>query len=184
MRTDQIAHLWHELRRKPTPFLAFAPDLRRIVYTTNTIEALNRQIRKVIKTRGHFPTKDAARKLIYLAIERAQPKWRHAYNWNAALAAQAPPADPTALTPSSSLAVHGQVDRWPRRRVECSRPRRARETGATSSPGCCISMPIRLGSSRSSDACSSPTRQRATAAGSRPGVPADRGHPASRRHGA
>ena len=70
-----------------TPFLAFPPDLRHIVYTTNTIEALNRQIRKTIKTRGHFPTEDAARKLIWLAITRAQTKWRHAYNWNAALAA-------------------------------------------------------------------------------------------------
>ncbi len=69
------------------PFLAFPPDVRRVVYTTNTIEALNRQIRKIIKTGGHFPTEDAARKLIYLAIDRAQAKWRRAYNWNAALAA-------------------------------------------------------------------------------------------------
>ena len=45
------------------------------------------QIRKIIKTRGHFPTEDAARKLIYLAITRAETKWRTAYNWNAALAA-------------------------------------------------------------------------------------------------
>ena len=61
--------------------------MRRAVYTTNTIEALNRQVRKIIKTRGQFPTEDAARKLIYLAITRAQTKWRRAYNWNAALAA-------------------------------------------------------------------------------------------------
>ena len=61
--------------------------MRRAVYTTNTIEALNRQIRKIIKTRGQFPTEDAARKLIYLAITRAQTKWRRAYNWNSALAA-------------------------------------------------------------------------------------------------
>jgi transposase-like protein len=86
-RFPTISRSWLEHWEHVTPFLAFAPDLRRIVYTTNTIEALNRQIRKVIKTRGHFPTEDAARKLIYLAIERAQPKWRHAYNWNAALAA-------------------------------------------------------------------------------------------------
>ena len=69
------------------PFLAFPPDVRRAVYTTNTIEALNRQVRKIIKTRGQFPTEDAARKLIWLAITRAQAKWRRAYNWNAALAA-------------------------------------------------------------------------------------------------
>jgi transposase-like protein len=54
---------------------------------TNTIEALTRQIRKIIKTRGHFPTEDAARKLLYLAITRAQQKWRHAYNWSSALTA-------------------------------------------------------------------------------------------------
>jgi putative transposase len=86
-RFPTISRSWLERWEHITPFLAFPPDLRRIVYTTNTIEALNRQIRKTIKTRGHFPTEDAARKLIYLAITRAQTKWRHAYNWNAALAA-------------------------------------------------------------------------------------------------
>ena len=86
-RFPTISRTWLERWEHVTPFLAFPPDLRRIVYTTNTIEALNRQIRKAIKTRGHFPTEDAARKLIYLAITRAQTKWRHAYNWNAALAA-------------------------------------------------------------------------------------------------
>ena len=86
-RFPTISRSWLDHWEHVTPFLAFPPDLRRIVYTTNTIEALNRQIRKVIKTRGHFPTEDAARKLIYLAITRAQTKWRHAYNWNAALCA-------------------------------------------------------------------------------------------------
>jgi hypothetical protein len=47
---------------------------------TNSIEALHRQIRKAIKTRGHFPDEQAATKLIYLAIERAERKWRTAYN--------------------------------------------------------------------------------------------------------
>jgi hypothetical protein len=61
--------------------------LRRFIPDTNTIEALNRQIRKIIKTRGQFPNEDAARKLIWLAITRAQTKWRRAYNWNAAMAA-------------------------------------------------------------------------------------------------
>jgi putative transposase len=86
-RFPTISRSWLERWEHVTPFLAFPPDLRRIVYTTNTIEALNRQIRKTIKTRGHFPTEDAARKLIWLAITRAQTKWRHAYSWNAALAA-------------------------------------------------------------------------------------------------
>ena len=86
-RFPTISRSWLEHWERIIPFLAFPPELRRAVYTTNTIEALNRQIRKIVKTRGHFPTEDAARKLIYLAITRAQPKWRHTYNWNAALAA-------------------------------------------------------------------------------------------------
>ena len=45
------------------------------------------QIRKIIKTRGSFPNEDSARKLLYLAITRAQTKWRHTYNWSSALTA-------------------------------------------------------------------------------------------------
>jgi putative transposase len=86
-RYPMISASWIERWEQIVPFLAFPPDLRRVVYTTNTIEALNRQIRKIIKTRGSFPTEDAARKLIFLAISGAQPKWRHVYNWCAALLA-------------------------------------------------------------------------------------------------
>src|SRR5512144_1536296 len=86
-RYPTISPSWLEHWEQIIPFLAFPPDVRRAVYTTNTIEALNRQIRKIIKTRGHFPTEDAARKLIWLAIDRAQAKWRRSYNWNSALAA-------------------------------------------------------------------------------------------------
>ena len=86
-RYPMISASWIERFEQIVPFLAFPPDLRRVVYTTNTIEALNRQIRKVIKTRGSFPTEDSARKLIYLAITGAQTKWRHVYNWSAALLA-------------------------------------------------------------------------------------------------
>jgi putative transposase len=82
-----ISASWIENWERIVPFLAFPPDLRRAVYTTNTIEALNRQIRKTIKTRGSFPDEDSARKLLYLAITRAQRKWRHTYNWSSALIA-------------------------------------------------------------------------------------------------
>ncbi len=82
-----ISQSWLEHWERIVPFLAFPPDVRRVVYTTNTIEALNRQIRKIIKTRGSFPSEDSARKLLYLAITRAQRKWRHTYNWSAALVA-------------------------------------------------------------------------------------------------
>ena len=82
-----ISASWIENWERIVPFLAFPPDVRRAVYTTNTIEALNRQIRKIIKTRGSFPDEDSARKLLYLAITRAQQKWRHTYNWSSALTA-------------------------------------------------------------------------------------------------
>ena len=57
------------------------------VYTTNAIEALNRQLRKAIKTKGHFPNEEAARKLIYLAITNAVPAWTRTRNWTTALLA-------------------------------------------------------------------------------------------------
>ena len=82
-----ISQSWIENWERIVPFLAFPADVRRIVYTTNTIEALNRQIRKITKTRGHFPSEDSARKLLYLTIINAQKNWRTAYNWSSALAA-------------------------------------------------------------------------------------------------
>jgi len=54
---------------------------------TNAIEALNRQLRKAIKTKGHFPNEDAARKLIYLAVTNAVPAWTRTRNWTVALLA-------------------------------------------------------------------------------------------------
>ena len=54
---------------------------------TNAIEALNRQLRKAIKTKGHFPNEEAARKLIYLAIVNAVPAWTRTRNWTTALLA-------------------------------------------------------------------------------------------------
>jgi putative transposase len=69
------------------PFLALPDELRRAVYTTNTIEGLHRQIRKAIKTRRHFPDEQAATKLIYLAIMRADAKWQRNRTWTAPRAA-------------------------------------------------------------------------------------------------
>jgi putative transposase len=86
-RYPMISKTWRDAWQQVIPFLAFPPDVRRVVYTTNTIEALHRQVRKTIKTRGHFPTEEAARKLIYLSIQNAQQSWRTTYNWTAALAA-------------------------------------------------------------------------------------------------
>jgi transposase-like protein len=55
--------------------VAYPPEIRRLIYTTNTIEGYNRQLRKVIKTKGAFPTDDAARTLLYLAKSEIVQKW-------------------------------------------------------------------------------------------------------------
>src|SRR5215217_4840491 len=86
-RYPMIADSWRQRWPYITPFLALPADLRRIVYTTNSIENLNRQIRKAIKTRGHFPDEQAATKLIYLAILHAQTAWKTPYRWTTALRA-------------------------------------------------------------------------------------------------
>ena len=59
------------------PFFDFPAEIRRLIYTTNAIESLNRQLRKVIKTKGHFPSDDAALKLLYLALRNAEKTWGH-----------------------------------------------------------------------------------------------------------
>jgi putative transposase len=67
------------------PFFAFAPGVRKMIYTTNAVEALHRSLRKIIKTRGSFPNDDAALKLLYLAIKNAGLRWRRGIEWTAAM---------------------------------------------------------------------------------------------------
>ncbi len=67
-RYPAIVDLWRRNWERFTPFLAFDPAIRKVIYTTNAIESLNFQLRKVTKTRGHFPTDDAVLKIFYLAI--------------------------------------------------------------------------------------------------------------------
>ena len=86
-RFPVITQAWLNAWEHVTPFLAFGPEVRRVIYTTNAIEALNRQLRKAIKTKGHFPNEDAARKLIYLAVNNAVPAWTRTRNWTNALLA-------------------------------------------------------------------------------------------------
>jgi putative transposase len=86
-RFPVITQAWLEHWEYVTPFLAFPPEVRRVIYTTNAIEALNRQLRKAVKTKGHFPNEDAARKLLYLAIQNAVPQWTRTRNWTTALLA-------------------------------------------------------------------------------------------------
>jgi transposase-like protein len=82
-----IVQAWREAWEHVIPFLAFPDEVRRVIYTTNAIEALNRQLRKAIKTKGQFPTQEAARKLIYLAITNAVPQWTRTRGWTKALLA-------------------------------------------------------------------------------------------------
>ncbi|MDT7660312.1 MAG: putative transposase [Pseudonocardiales bacterium] len=65
---------WENAWERFIPFLAFPPELRKIIYTTNSIESLNFQLRKIIKNRGHFPNDDAVIKLLWLAIRDIEDK--------------------------------------------------------------------------------------------------------------
>ena len=68
------------------PFFAFPDEVRRIVYTTNAIEALNAQLRRAVRARGHFPSDDAATKLIWLALRNITEDWGRAANhWKSAM---------------------------------------------------------------------------------------------------
>jgi putative transposase len=86
-RFPVITQQWLGAWEHVIPFLAFPAEVRRVIYTTNAIEALNRQLRKAIKTKGSFPTEDAARKLVYLALQNAVPQWTRTRNWTMALLA-------------------------------------------------------------------------------------------------
>lgn len=66
--------VWERAWERFTPFLAFPPEVRRIIYTTNAVESLNYQLRKIIKNRGHFPNDDAVIKLLWLAIRDIEDK--------------------------------------------------------------------------------------------------------------
>ncbi len=71
-----IGDAWRRRWAEITPFLAFPDEIRRPIYTTNIIEALHRQLRKAIKTRGHMPNDDAAMKLLFLAARNAEKSWK------------------------------------------------------------------------------------------------------------
>ena len=71
-----IAPAWRRNWDKVIPFFAFPEAVRRIVYTTNAIEALNAKLRRAVKIRGHFPTDEAATKLIYLVLRQVAGEWK------------------------------------------------------------------------------------------------------------
>jgi putative transposase len=71
-----IAPSWRRAWNEVIPFLDYPPEVRRLIYTTNAIEALNSKIRRAVRTRGHFPSDDAAAKLIYLALNATSTEWK------------------------------------------------------------------------------------------------------------
>jgi putative transposase len=70
-----IAAAWRRNWERIIPFFAFAPEIRRVIYTSNAIESMHMQLRKIIKTRGHFPNDEAASKLLWLALRNITAKW-------------------------------------------------------------------------------------------------------------
>ena len=85
-RYEMIAGSWRANWERVVPFLDFPPEVRKVIYTTNSIEALNSSLRKLLQYRGHFPNDDAVTKILYLALARFEKKWRRSIrNWNAVL---------------------------------------------------------------------------------------------------
>ena len=81
-----VSQIWRRNWNHITPFFNYPAEIRRAIYTTNAVEALNRSLRKVIKTRGAFPHEEAALKLLFLALRGAEKKWTMPiHDWPAAL---------------------------------------------------------------------------------------------------
>jgi transposase-like protein len=81
-----VVAAWRRAWDQVIPFFTFPPEIRRVIYTTNAIESVNARVRKIIKTRGHFPTDDAANKLIWLALRNITADWgKAAHNWKEAM---------------------------------------------------------------------------------------------------
>jgi len=81
-----IAASWKRHWEEVTPFYAYPPEIRKMLYTTNAIESLNMRLRKILKARGHFPSDEAATKLIFLALRNITKTWKQApKNWSSAV---------------------------------------------------------------------------------------------------
>jgi transposase-like protein len=81
-----IGRLWHRAWEQVIPFYAYPEEVRKVIYTTNAIESLNARLRKILKNRGHFPTDEAATKLIYLVLRNISQTWTMpARSWKAAI---------------------------------------------------------------------------------------------------
>jgi putative transposase len=81
-----IAKQWRARWTEVVPFLAYPREVRRILYTTNIIESLNAQLRKVLRPKGAFPTDEAVMKILYLSLQQAKPRWKAPIFWKQSLA--------------------------------------------------------------------------------------------------
>lgn len=82
-----IVRSWRTNWTQLTGFLRFPVEVRSLIYTTNAIESLNYQLRKVTKAKGHFPSEDAALKMLFLALRNVEKKWvKAARHWSTAIA--------------------------------------------------------------------------------------------------
>jgi putative transposase len=81
-----IGPAWRRVWNEVVPFFAYPLQIRKMIYTTNAIESLHRGLRKIIKTRGAFPSDEAATKLLYLALRNLAVHWKPAIEWRAAYA--------------------------------------------------------------------------------------------------
>ena len=85
-RFPTIVKMWRQAWAHVIPFFAFPPAIRRVIYTTNALESVHARVRKIIKTRGHFPTDEAATKLIWLALRNITAAWsKAAHHWREAM---------------------------------------------------------------------------------------------------
>jgi putative transposase len=75
-RYPAIAQSWRRAWSEVIPFYAFPDQVRRILYTTNAIEALNSKLRRAVRARGHFPNDEAAMKLLFLVLNRSEKEWK------------------------------------------------------------------------------------------------------------
>jgi len=85
-RFPTVVAAWRRAWSRVIPFFAFPPEVRRIIYTTNAIESVHSRLRKIIKSRGHFPSDEAASKLIWLALRNITADWKRASKeWKSAM---------------------------------------------------------------------------------------------------
>ena len=85
-RFPNISRSWRDRWEQVIPFFAYPPEIRKVIYTTNAIESIQSQLRRVTRQRGAFPTEESVKKVLYLAIDRISERWRRPIrDWVAAL---------------------------------------------------------------------------------------------------